>query len=84
MKDMSISSAGLEIRRDMGEKTSQRTIKLLNNRKAWSKRWSDDEMVKSGGGTAVEWIWKVFMEAWKSGHAPVDCTKAVIVPKYTV
>lgn len=41
-------------------------------------------MVKNVGESVVEWIWKVFMEAWKSGHVPDGWTKAVIFPQYMV
>lgn len=39
-------------------------------------------MMKNGGEIAMEWMWKVYMKAWRSGQAPDDRMETLIVPLY--
>ena len=38
------------------------------------------EMIKGGGETVVDWIWRLCNMAFENGVVPEDCKSAVIVP----
>ena len=54
----------------------------LKNGKASSKDEITGEMIKGGGGRVVDWIWKLYNMAFKSGVVPEDWKSTVIVPLY--
>ena len=56
----------------------------LKNGKAASKDEVTREIIKGGGNTVVDWIWKLCNMAFESGVVPEDWRSAVIVPLYKV
>lgn len=69
---MNIGTIGLEVMREQnryrGEEYKEGK-KNNNNHKDWTIFWGIHgvacEMVENGSKIAGEWMWKVFMEAWK-------------------
>ena len=39
-------------------------------------------MIKDGGETKIDWIWRLYNTAFESGAMPDDCRSAEIVPLY--
>lgn len=48
---------------DITKEEVKRALKLLNNGKTRGINGVVRKMVKSGGETILEWIWKVYMES---------------------
>lgn len=72
VKDVSFGSVRLEMRernRYVGEEEITRSNKAL---KKWKSLGCMDGMVKSGGEVGMEWICKVYTEAWKASQVPDD------------
>lgn len=84
MKEIFLGTVGLEIGRERNryiEEEVRGAIKLLKNGKTGEKGVVS-KVVKSRCETAMEWIWKVCLEARESSQVPDDWTKAVIFPLY--
>ena len=57
-------------------------VKKLKNGKAAGIYGITGEMIKNGGESVIDWIWKLCNKAFNEGVVPKDCRRAVIVHLY--
>ena len=57
-------------------------VRKLKNEKAAGKDKITGEMIKSGCGRVVDWIWRIYNMGFERGVVPEDWRSAVIVPLY--
>ena len=47
-------------------------VKKLRNGKAAGEDSIVPELLKNGGASLIDWLWKLLLEGWKSGKVPED------------